>query len=112
MGLPLTVIDAIASLAGWKASGLAAAGRGTLEVRLFRSELKAVGAALPRRVVSWTSLDLVADFAGEVSSAQLVQAAKGALEIRILRDKIKDSSGALQEFYNHLFDLAHQDYLD
>ena len=108
MGLPLTVIDAIASLAGWKAaSSLATAGKGIVEINPLRVSLKSIGATLPRQVVSGTSLILVADFAGEVSSAQVVQAATGVLEIVLLWANIEDTTGARQEFYSHLADLAH-----
>ena len=113
MGLPLTSIRSIAAFAGWTATGrLACSGKGSLEIKVLRLSLKAVGATLPRHVLSWSILKLLAEFAGEICTAKLVQAAIGHLETKNLRTEVKDNSAARQQFYGHLADIAHQDYLD
>ena len=58
-----------------------------------------MGARLPRNTMAWTSLKLIADLLGEVSTASLVQTSVGHLEMRWLRYETREEIAAREMFY-------------
>ena len=74
-------------------------------------EIRVLGVQLPGQMLPWVALNLIAKWADEISSAQLVQAAKGSLEIQILRGEIRETSLARYEYDSYLGHIAHEELL-
>ena len=86
MTFPLTVLQHIEAYARWSATGkLVACARGSEDIQKLRNIRSGIRAGFHGLAMPWTSMQAIAEFAGLLGSARLVQTEKGTEVMKLVR---------------------------